>query len=294
MMDAKSQSDFAEVIFDLIPEVATELRRGTRTFDYLQELAGIYFSSSAFSSHGSASLGPFGDLVFPYVSMGAVSSLDLFGLDELILFAFYRQNKNRYKRFVDLGANLGLHSILVAKLGWGVTAYEPDPNTHGLLLENARANGVIGSFVQAAVAAESGDREFTRVLGNLTGSHLGGSKENPYGDLESFVVEAVSFKSVMASGDLLKVDVEGAESELLCSTTSEDWAHVDAIVEIGSMDKAKSIFEHFQEVPEVQLFAQKIGWSRVENLEDLPVGHREGSVFITSSGTAPFTLGKNS
>ena len=55
------------------------------------------------------SLPPFGDIVFPYVQLGNIDSLDLFGLDELILFAFYWRNRTCYRKVVDFGANLGLH-----------------------------------------------------------------------------------------------------------------------------------------------------------------------------------------
>jgi hypothetical protein len=36
--------------------------------------------------------GPFGSLSMPYTKMGSIDSLDLFGVDELIIFAFYNAN----------------------------------------------------------------------------------------------------------------------------------------------------------------------------------------------------------
>ena len=38
---------------------------------------------------------PFGTLVFPYHSMGTIDSLNLFDLDELIIFSFCWSNRNR-------------------------------------------------------------------------------------------------------------------------------------------------------------------------------------------------------
>src|SRR6185437_16219991 len=55
-----------------------------------------------------AGFGPFGPLTFPYEAMGAVDSLSLFDLDELILFSFYSCNRRRYRRVADIGANIGL------------------------------------------------------------------------------------------------------------------------------------------------------------------------------------------
>ena len=42
-------------------------------------------------------------------------------------FKFYMNE--RYKRFVDIGANIGVHSIINSKLGLEVLSYEPD---HGI------------------------------------------------------------------------------------------------------------------------------------------------------------------
>jgi hypothetical protein len=39
--------------------------------------------------------GPFGEISVPYHTMGAVDTLDLFGLDELIIFSFYWANRAR-------------------------------------------------------------------------------------------------------------------------------------------------------------------------------------------------------
>src|SRR5437016_1885028 len=61
--------------------------------------------------------GPFGELTLPYRRMGAIDSIDLFGLDELIIFSFYWANRKRYRRTVDIGANIGVHSILMARCG---------------------------------------------------------------------------------------------------------------------------------------------------------------------------------
>ena len=68
-------------------------------------------------------LGELGNLIFPYFEMGNVDSTKLFGLDELILFSFYYTNRNRYKKTLDLGANVGLHTLVMKKLGFQVTSY---------------------------------------------------------------------------------------------------------------------------------------------------------------------------
>ena len=44
-----------------------------------------------------------------------VTSDNLFCEKEQPLFDFYERSKDRYKKALDIGANIGIHSILMAK-----------------------------------------------------------------------------------------------------------------------------------------------------------------------------------
>jgi len=238
----------------------------------------------------SISVGPFGQLPFSYVEMGAVNSLDLFGLDELILFSFYWRNRTRYHSVVDLGANLGLHSVVLAKLGLNVTSYEPDPLHVRIMRRHVEANG-LGDQVrirEAAVTAEGEVVEFVRVLGNTTGSHVAGAKDAPYGELERFEVESIPFSEAIHSADLVKMDVEGLEADLLCSVRPENLSAVDIVCEVGSAVNADRIWRHLSESA-LNLFSQKLNWERAESADDLPDSYREGSLFISSKSEMPWT-----
>lgn len=233
--------------------------------------------------------GSFGEIRLPYHSMGNIDSLDLFGLDELILLSFYGANRGRYRKVLDVGANLGLHSIIMDRCGFAVTAVEPDPVHFGLLERNLRLNACTKvTPVRAAVSSTSGTREFTRVLGNTTGSHLSGSKPNPYGKLETFPVEVRSLRSFLETGvDLMKIDAEGHEKEILGATRRSDWEGCDAIAEIGSAENARAVFEHLHREG-VSMFAQKLNWERVGGVDQMPTSHRDGSLFITTKGRMPW------
>lgn len=236
------------------------------------------------------SLGPIGFVGFSHVEMGAISTLDLFGLDELIIFAFYWRNRDRYSNVVDLGANIGLHSVVLASMGMTVTAYEPDPNHVAQLHAHLRANEIesLVSVRQAAVSRETGRLEFVRVLGNTTGSHLAGAKKDPYGELEIFEVDAVGVNdAVGASVDLVKMDVEGLESELLAALPIERLKSLDLICEVGTAANAEMLYNRFAPT-DVNLFAQKRGWARVEGLDDMPVSYKEGSLFISIRDAMPW------
>ena len=161
-----------------------------------------------------------------------------------------------------------------------MSAYEPDPETFSQMSENFLKNEVSVASHQCAVGSVDGMRSFTRVRGNLTGSHLSGAKQSPYGDLDEFEVRVQNFRSILQTNDFLKIDVEGAEAELFCSTSIADWETAEAVMEIGSEENATEIFLHLKRCPGLNVFSQKRGWDLVDTVQDLPTHHREGSVFI--------------
>jgi FkbM family methyltransferase len=235
-------------------------------------------------SQASAVMGSFGQIEFPYVSMGAIQSTHLFGLDELIIFSYYWKNRNRYKITADLGANIGLHSLMMARAGFSVLAYEPDPVHFELLTENIARNSVQANcrLINKAVSTQTGALEFVRVLGNTTGSHLAGAKKNPYGALEKFKVQVDEFLPLLHEVDFLKIDVEGHENVILLSTRKSDWLKAEAIVEIGTSENAASIFDHFRR-QDINLFSQKTNWKKVHVIDDMPTSYKEGSLFISTN-----------
>lgn len=231
--------------------------------------------------------GPFGEISMPYTKMGAINSLDLFGVDELIIFAFYNANRTRYRNVIDIGANLGLHSVILARCGFTVRAFEPDPWHYGLLSDNLAANGALAvTAFKEAVSIADGEAQFVRVLGNTTGSHLAGSKDS-YGEKELFTVPIRAVQPLFEWADFAKIDAEGHEKELLLAATPQLMQTLDIMVEIGNPENAKAVFSHFQSIG-IGMYAQKIGWGRVQNLPDVPTSHREGSLFITTKPAMPW------
>jgi FkbM family methyltransferase len=237
-------------------------------------------------------LGPFGKILLPYRQMGVVSSVNLFDFDELIIFSFYWANRKRYKKAADIGANLGLHSMMLSRCGFKVRAYEPDPVHYKLFKENMALNKCRQVEVDnAAVSNEAGQREFIRVLGNTTGSHIAGAKKDPYGKLERFWVRTVPVKNIMAWADLVKIDAEGHEKEILLATERADWSGTDAMIEVQNEDNARAIFKHFKKM-KVNLFSQKTNWQKVTSVAQMPYGYKEGSLFITENAQMPYGLPK--
>lgn len=275
-------------LFDVLASNPAEHRHSTEFYRRSKASARVLIEG-LFSSEErrEQEFGPFGRISLPYTKMGAIDSLDLFGLDELIIFAFYNANRGSYRKVIDIGANLGLHSIMLSRCGFTVKAFEPDTWHYGILSANLAANGAASvQPIEAAVSTQDGEAKFVRVLGNTTGSHLAGSKDS-YGEKEFFTVKTLAVQPLLEWADLAKIDAEGHEKELLLAATAKHLQKLDIMVEIGNAANAKAVFEHFDSIG-VGMFAQKIGWHRAERLEDIPTSHREGSLFLSAKPAMPW------
>lgn len=242
----------------------------------------------AFEAEQKMPFAELGMISLPYEKMGAIDSIDLFGLDELLIFSFYYRNRGRYAHAADIGANIGLHSIVLSMCGSKVEAYEPDPAHSAKLLRNLELNNIVNCTThQAAVSEKDGTMQFVRVLGNTTSSHLAGAKSNPYGELERFDVAVHDIRGIANRVDLFKIDAEGHEAVILNAMPIEAWQKVDAFVEIGTPENARLVFDRFAGTS-VNIFSQKCGWSRVETIDNMPHSYKEGGVFVSTKSVMPW------
>jgi FkbM family methyltransferase len=264
--------------------------RDSRFYRFIDGLARHAFRDAQpqFEAGRPVPLAELGGIVLPYEKMGAIDSVDLFGLDELLMFAFYHRNRGKYRRGADIGANIGLHSILLSRCGVRMEAFEPDPAHHAKLKRNLGLNGVGDCTAHmAAVSEKKGKMEFVRVLGNTTSSHLAGAKANAYGELERFEVDVHDVREIAARVDFMKIDAEGHEAVILNAVPLEQWRRLDAFVEIGTPQNAEAIFSRFAGTG-VNVFSQKAGWSRAESIQQLPASYKEGGAFVSAKAAMPW------
>lgn len=124
---------------------------------------------------------------------------------------------------VDIGANIGLTALALAALlpRGRVIAAEPSPRTLRALRQNIALNG-LGDRIAieaAAVGAEAGEAEF-HDSDHSAGSHLLSPGTMRAEQLGRITVPVTSLDRIAAAHglhrlDLVKVDVEGFESEVL-------------------------------------------------------------------------------
>jgi FkbM family methyltransferase len=131
----------------------------------------------------------------------------------------------RGDRVLDLGANVGVYSVLAAARGARVTALEPDPDTFAWLARNT-APFAVDCRRGAVVARATAEVALVRDPRGDTANHIA----RP-GDPEGVRVPAIAFAELLAEGyDLVKLDVEGAEFELLSGTAPDALAGLRRLV----------------------------------------------------------------
>jgi FkbM family methyltransferase len=123
--------------------------------------------------------------------------------------------------FYDLGANVGLFSLLAARLvgpTGQVISFEPDPHTAVRLGRNIARNGYQNiTVIQAGVWSTTGNQRF-KVADASSPDHGVGRFVAEYADEKDVAVECVALDDIakkIAAPDAIKCDVEGAEVEVL-------------------------------------------------------------------------------
>ena len=117
---------------------------------------------------------------------------------------------------VDVGANIGLSTILLARAAQRVIAFEPSPANLGYLRRNLEANRVANvEVVAAAVSDRPGSLRF-HVAQFGAGSHVVAERHVQGSAIPTIEVPAVALDDVLASPvSFIKIDAEGHEPDML-------------------------------------------------------------------------------
>jgi len=117
---------------------------------------------------------------------------------------------------IDVGANIGLSTILLARLARHVVAYEPSPPNVAFLRRNLALNGIANVEVRAAAASSRPGALQFHVAQFGAGSHV-----VPSGHVSGGITETVKVPAVTLDGETLsfiafiKIDAEGHEPDVL-------------------------------------------------------------------------------
>jgi FkbM family methyltransferase len=157
--------------------------------------------------------------------------------------------------FLDIGANAGVYSVLLAMKGLGgeIIAFEPDPGNRARLLANIAANGLQDRIrvVEEAVGDKPGE-----VVLMEAGSHNRGESWIAHPDkppeeapgVAKHVVRQIRFDDVFSfSGKtiLVKMDVEGSEFHALAGmerTLRENRCYLQVELYSDRFEELKALF----------------------------------------------------
>jgi FkbM family methyltransferase len=131
---------------------------------------------------------------------------------------FLKKHVRPGMRILDIGANLGLYSVLMARLAGPtgrVIGFEPDPELFASLQDNARLNGVQVEAHNLALGAAPGELTLHKSIINSGDNHLG-SPGNPL-FRRAVMTRVVRLDNLLPqlAVDLIKIDVQGWELEVL-------------------------------------------------------------------------------
>ncbi|WP_434151418.1 FkbM family methyltransferase [Methylocaldum gracile subsp. desertum] len=137
------------------------------------------------------------------------------GLHEFEDMAFVLHFLREEDLFVDVGANIGSYTVLAAgAVGARTISIEPIEATFSSLLDNVRINGLDDRVraMNLGVGAESGTLRFTQA--SDTTNHVASSADSE-GDTIDVRIESLDSVLAGESPRLIKVDVEGFETEVI-------------------------------------------------------------------------------
>lgn len=120
--------------------------------------------------------------------------------------------------FIDVGANVGVVSILASSLGANVIAVEPDPENISLLKKNLTLNNQKISIIDHPLGVES-----DQILKFSLNSSVGNSVVFDDSSYSHIDLKSISLGNILKSVDavnkkrILKMDIEGLEHEIFAS-----------------------------------------------------------------------------
>lgn len=184
--------------------------------------------------------------------------------------------------FVDVGANIGLMSIYAGlKVGekGSVYAFEPNPNTKSLLLENIHLNKIKNIKVEGL--ALSNEIKDSKIYDRWDINRGGASLIKPSNPTQSYDIHETTFSEYFNLDQeikLIKIDVEGFELEVLKGAEAfilNTKTPPVLIIEFSSMrvntfgEDTEPLYTYLKDLGKYRIFKSTRGKERISKLIEI-------------------------
>jgi FkbM family methyltransferase len=115
---------------------------------------------------------------------------------------------------IDVGAHIGKYTILAAKLSKKVIAIEPNKENFTILERNIRLNR-LNNVYALNLAAFNKNSKLKLYIGDTSGQHSIFKKYGNYQSVDGIKLDSLFKRLNIKKVDLIKIDVEGAELQVL-------------------------------------------------------------------------------
>ena len=220
-----------------------------------------------------------GKLHLPIFSLGNLDSHCCIQLPEMILHSYYFKYRNKYKVAVDMGSNIGIDALLMAKYGMETYCYEPDKELYEKIIHHKEINNLKNLYANNyGISNVEETVKFIKVKGNENANHVLGSRES-YGETETIQVNVKTFDSILVKPDLMKINIEGHEKFVIPTIPLDVFYNCDTFIEVHDDECRKIIWDYL--FNKINIFSQKNSWKLAKNIEDLPTTNKEGYIFVS-------------
>lgn len=220
-------------------------------------------------------------LINPAIDKSVELSLYETGIYEAGVLSYIKQNFQQKGAFIDVGANIGLMSLFVARhfSQAQVYAYEAHPDTFDILKKNCSLNA-FSKNIEIHHLAIASKKEQLKIINDKDDNRGGAFLSSQLND--GFDIACDSLDSLLSSMkiEMIKIDVEGFEFEVLKGAKSIiSTEKPKLIIEISqARDKDQQTIEIWNFVKQMNysVFKLKGGKGRksklieVKSMDDLP------------------------
>ena len=133
------------------------------------------------------------------------------------------------REFIDIGANMGMFSILASTLGASkVIAIEPVSSTVEILEENIEKAGIHNIFVHKNIVSNVSGETVKIGLQDKCGHNSVYSPSEDYEQVKTIYLKDI-LNLLLTDNIFLKIDCEGGEYDILLNADPEDMARITSI-----------------------------------------------------------------